>query len=67
MSLHIITGERETVLPDVTTLAAPRLFGDYSWTLRSYPKARFAEALTGLEPRRIQPMTVSRARRIVLG
>ncbi|MBX3225461.1 MAG: hypothetical protein KF795_33455 [Labilithrix sp.] len=65
-TIRIVAGQREAALPDVTTLGATAPAGAYVWTVRSYPKARFAEELAGLDARRNRPMTVSRPRSIVL-
>jgi len=40
--------------------------GPYTWTVRSYPTARFADELGGLDSRRYRPMSASRSRSIIL-
>lgn len=65
-TIRIVAGQREAALPDVTTLGLAAPIGEHVWTVRSYPTARFAEQLAGLDARRNRPMTVSPPRTIVL-
>ncbi|MBX3201509.1 MAG: hypothetical protein KF850_08330 [Labilithrix sp.] len=65
-TIRIIAGQREVALPDVTPLGLAAPSGEYDWTVRSYPTARFAEQLAGLDARRNRPMTASPTRRIFL-
>jgi hypothetical protein len=65
-SIRIVTGQRETAIPDVTSVGATRPVGPYTWTVRSYPTTRFPEALGGVDSRRYRSMGVSRSRSIVL-
>lgn len=65
-TMRIITRQRETTLPDVTVLGGALAAGPYTWTIRSYPTARFTEELSGLDSRRYRPMGVAKPRSIVL-
>ncbi len=65
-TIRIITAQHEVALPDITALGLAAASGEYDWTVRSYPTARFAEQLAALDARRNRPMTASPARRILL-
>ncbi len=65
-TMRIITRQREAVLPDVAVLGSTPAVGPYTWTVRSYPTASFADELGGLDSRRFRPMGVSRSRSILL-
>ncbi|HVM69121.1 MAG TPA: hypothetical protein VM204_04715 [Gaiellaceae bacterium] len=65
-SLRIITASPVATLPDLHVLGARAAAGPYTWSVRVYPEARFADALSGLDVRRYQPMGVSPPRSIVL-
>ena len=65
-TMRIVTRQHEAALPDVAVLGSTPAVGPYTWTVRSYPTARFAEELGWLDSRRYRPMTVSRPRSIVL-
>ncbi|MDF2692633.1 MAG: hypothetical protein K0S65_1016 [Labilithrix sp.] len=65
-SMRILSAQHEVALPDGTPLAAAHATGPYTWTVRSYPKARFVEAIGWLDTRRYQQMGVTAPRSIVL-
>ena len=65
-TMRIITRQRNASLPDPTLLGAGAASGPHTWTVRSYPKLRFAEELSGLDVRRYRAMGVARPRSIVL-
>jgi len=65
-TMRIITRQREAALPDVAGLGSTPAVGPYTWTVRSYPTARFADELGGLDSRRYRPMSASRSRSIIL-
>ena len=65
-TMRIITRRRDAALPDPTLLGAAPASGPHTWTVRSFPKVRFAEELSGLDVRRYRAMGVSAPRSIVL-
>jgi hypothetical protein len=65
-TVRVVTTQAETKLPDVVSLGAPPAVGDYEWTVRSYPTARYVEELSGPNARRYRPMGASPPRPLVL-
>jgi hypothetical protein len=65
-TMRIVTAQRATAVPDPTRVGAPAAAGAYTWTVRAYPAARFAEELGGIDARRYRPMITSAPRTIVL-
>jgi hypothetical protein len=72
---HVLDGEGRTIrllgrggdpmqLPNFEALGATAPKGDYTWRVRSYPKAAFIENLSGPDARRFQPVATSAPRRI---
>jgi hypothetical protein len=65
-TLRIVTAQRETTLPDLAVLGAAPAIGSYTWTVRTFPMARFADDLSGTLARRFRPMGASAPRTLVL-
>lgn len=64
--LRVIAGDLAAAPPDLEQLGLAPARGRYSWTVRSFPSARFAEELTGPAARRFRPMAASPPRIIEL-
>jgi hypothetical protein len=65
-TMRIITAQHETTLPDGKPLGAQAAVGAYTWTVRNYPTARWAEDIGWLDARRYRPMGVSKPRTLIL-
>lgn len=65
-SVRIVTAQKAASIPDLGAIAPRAAAGNYTWTVRSYPTAHFADELAGLDVRRGRPMTTSAPRTILL-
>ena len=64
-TVHVVTGERATTLPDATALGLAPPTGRYLWTLQSFPTLSFTDRLTG-EDGRVSPPSWKSAPRVIV-
>jgi hypothetical protein len=64
--IHVVTGERTTMLPDAAALGLPPPAGRYLWTIQSFPTVLFTDHLGGEDGRVTPPSWTSAPRLIVV-
>jgi hypothetical protein len=64
--IHVVTGERTTMLPDAGALGLPRPAGRYLWTIKSFPTVLFTDHFSGEDGRVAAPSWTSAPRLIVV-
>jgi hypothetical protein len=65
-TIHVVTGERATTLPDPRALGLVAPTGRYLWTVQSFPTLAFTDRFTGQDARVSPPSWTSAPRVIVL-
>ena len=65
-TLHVVTGDRTTTLPDATAFGLPAPRGVYAWTVQSFPTVLFTERLGGEDGRVAPPSWTSAPHAIVI-
>lgn len=65
-SLRLLTTDRVTALPDVTSLGVAALRGRYTWTVLQYPTQRRVDGISGEDARAVLPFSTTAPRTIDL-
>ena len=61
-SLRLLTTDRVTALPDVTSLGVPAVRGRYTWTVLQYPTQRRVDGISGEDVRVVTPISTTAPR-----
>ena len=64
-TVHVVTGERATTLPDASALGLVPPTGRYLWTVQSFPTLSFTDRLNG-EDGRVNPPSWKSAPRLIV-
>ena len=65
-SLRVLTTDRATALPDVTSLGVPAPRGKYAWTVLQYPTVQRVDGLSGEDARAVASFSTTAPRFIDL-
>lgn len=65
-SLRLLTTDRVTALPDVTSLGVPAVRGRYTWTVLQYPTQSRVDGISGEDVRVVVPFSTTAPRVIDL-
>jgi len=65
-TIHVLTADHETTIPDLTAVGLPAATGRYRWTVRNYPDYSFVDQISGLNVRLYPASSLSAPRTIVL-
>lgn len=61
-SLRLLTTDRVTALPDVTSLGVPAVRGKYTWTVLQYPTLARLDGISGEDARALTPVSTTAPR-----